>query len=205
MVRPAVHPTTEELYDSLGDGLVRDDESVQWSLLRFLDPVVTDLGEVRDIVVGTDGLFGWGAQMDPDEVPLERLLWLAQFIGARPDPLALEAAQRSQAKDSQGWKRGTLASIIAAAQATLTGTKRVFVNERYGTAYRIRVAVYTTQAPDPAVTEAVVRAAKPAGLVLVFDAMTVGPWQLIKDNFATWQTVKDNFATWQDVANYIAP
>lgn len=207
-MRPAVHPTTELIYDSLGDGLIGADESTGWQLLLFLDDVIAEsLGAVDDIVRDSDEGPGWSGVLDPDRVDADHIWWLGQLVGAREPRGAALTLEQAQARltDAEGWKRGTLAALKAGAATHLTGSKKVIVNERDGSAYQLTVQTYAVQTPDETLTEADIRKQKPAGIVLTYEVLVGEDWQAVKDNFATWQDVKDNFATWNDLLDWVAP
>lgn len=205
MVAPVVHPTTRNLHDALGGGFTDRDEDNGWHLLMFLDTFTSQLGEVDDIVRDTDEREGWSLLFDVDNVPAAFIPWLGQFLGAEVDTSLPEAEQRLQLKNVQGFQRGRPASIIAAAKAYLTGSKKVYLDERWTSAYTLRVRVFAVQTPDPAKVEAYVRKQKPGALVLTFEVLPADLWSEVKAHFATWQDVKDTFATWNDLRNWVAP
>jgi hypothetical protein len=204
---PVVHETSRKLYDALGGGFTDRDEENGWQLLMFLDTFGAQLGEIDDIVRDTAERGGWSLLFDVDNVPAKFLPWLGQFIGAEVDTSLPEEEQRLQLKSVQGFQRGRPASIIQAAKAFLTGSKKVILEERWTSAYTLRVRVYRVQAPDPAKVEAFVRKQKPGSLVLTFETLPADLWSEVADpeNFATWQNVKDAFATWNDLRNWVAP
>lgn len=204
-MQPAVHPTTAILYRSLGTGLTEGDEEAEWHLLLYLDGPGELLGELDDLVRDSEDGPGWSAPFDVDRAAMEQLPWLGQLVGVRiPEGLTLEEA-RDWVQSTTGWHRGTPAAIKAAARATLVAPKKVNLVERDTSPYRLRVQTYAIQTPDPAATEAAVRAQKPAGLVMFYDLLPGEPWSVVRDTYATWQDVKDDFATWDDLREWIAP
>lgn len=175
-MRPAVHATTERIYDALGDGLIAKDEATGWQLLYFLDDIVAaSLGAVDDIARDSDDGPGWLKQLDPDLVPAAQMWWLAQFVGVRnPGGLSLADA-RIYVKARPGWERGTKAAMMAEVRATLDGDRRIAFNERSGSAYQLSVQTHPDDTPDPDAAEAALRRQKPAGIVLAYDAAADAP------------------------------
>lgn len=207
-VQPAVHSTSKRLWEALGRAFTDPDAQEgtrhQWHLLRYVDVVGDQLGDVDDLVRDSDAGPGWSALLDIDRVPLVHLAFLAQFVGVR-NPAGTEAAQRAWVKARPGWSRGRVLTIVAAAQATLTGTKRVDVYERDGSAYRLRVRTYNAQTPDPAATEAAVLAAVPGGIVLTYESVAAGTYDQAAANFATYDVAAAAFVDYNDAADWVPP
>ncbi len=181
------HPTTDRVYEALGPGLTADDDG---SLRLWLDGAGHQLGEVDDMVRDVapanagwsddlDALFGetpeaaapgWAREFDPETTSQPR--WLAQFVGVRA-PAALDDQQvRALIIDRPAFRRGTPAALKDAARVLLTGSQFVGLTERAGgSAYRLHVITYVPETPDPAAVEKALRVAKPAGLVLTYQAV----------------------------------
>src|SRR5690242_6226224 len=124
MTRPAVGSTSEQLFDALG-ALGDADEDVGWHLLSFCDALCTGCGfeQLNTYVADRDDLPGWAAIFDPNLCPDEALPYLAQFVGVQFDPRLTETERRAALIAHEGWRRGTPAAMISAAQRTLTGGK----------------------------------------------------------------------------------
>jgi hypothetical protein len=124
-----------------------------------------------------DGKLPWSHLLDPELANLNELLWLAQMAGVRiPIGLGLEDA-RSFVELAESRRRGTLAYMIELAQRLLTGTKTVFYIERYNdSAYQLRMATRTSETPDEDAVRAALLSAKPAGIVLTYDAVAGITW-----------------------------
>lgn len=168
MARPVVTPTTEEAYASLGPWTAQD-ESLDWPLLRFLDSLMRQLDEVEQLSRDTDAYVGWGRLLDLQDTPDNALPWLAQFVGVVPLQGLDPASQRIRIGDAAGWKRGAPGAIKAAAQQVLTGTRRVDLFERDGSAYRFRIRTYAGETPDAEKVRQAVLELKPAGLVFTYE------------------------------------
>lgn len=162
------HPTTDLLLDALGPAFNRAaDGGRNDTLAGWLDGPGHLLGEIDDLVRGHDG---WVWLLDPERTPAPWLPWLAQYRGVRLREGLDDASQRLRVREAAGQRRGTAAAVRAAARQLLTGDRRVELTERAdGDPYRLAVATYTAQTPDPDAVEAALRAEKPAGLVLVYE------------------------------------
>lgn len=164
---PDVSPVVLEAYESLGPWR-RADEGV-WDLLYLAEACFGSLQDVEDIVRDTPEREGWANVLDVDVAPEWALSWLAQFNGVIP-LFGLDAAsQRLRIKNAAGFNRGKVAAIKAAAQQLLTGTRRVDIYERDGSAWRFRVRTYASETPDPDAVKAAIEALKPGGLILTYE------------------------------------
>jgi hypothetical protein len=151
--------------------LAQQDQANAWSLLILCNAVGTMFQLLEDYVRDTPDGPGWSALMDLDRCPTEALPWLAQFAGVRLLPGTTDAEQRERINSTDGFRRGTVGAIAAAAQRTLTGTKTVGITERDGgDAYAFAVATYATETPDTLATYNALLAAKPAGLIMTYSS-----------------------------------
>lgn len=129
-------------------------------------------------------LTGYGVVFDVDLCPAAALPYLAQFVGEILPQTATEADARRQIITQPNGKRGTRDGIIAAARATLAhpDTDLVTFRERDAAAcpadpaYGLTVVTYTSQTPNPAATEAAIRANLPGGIILVYS--TLAGWDI---------------------------
>lgn len=160
------HPLVQRVYDGLGPW-ARADES--GDLLTYVRALVEPLAIVEDVVRDTDTHAGWGTLLDLDAAPSWALPWLSQFVGVSIIAGLSDTAQRNRIRAAAGFRRGTPAAIIAAAQQHLTGDKIVELYEREGGPWSFRLRTYASETPDPAKVLAAVKAVKPAGLVLVYE------------------------------------
>jgi hypothetical protein len=168
-----LHPFTAELYDALGPGVAHDD-APGYLLARYLDGPGALLGDVASRVRDTDDGLGWERELDPD---LTRApAWAGQFVGVRiPDGTPLARA-RELIRERRAFRRGTPDALREAARTFLTGTRRVDLVERDGSAYRLRVITYARETPDPGAVLLALQAAKPAGLLLVHEVLSGIPY-----------------------------
>lgn len=158
------------------------------------------------------GLFdeenGWQVLLDPLLCPAPALPYLGQYIGERIPQGTSEADMRQWILDQPNMRRGTLISIVSAAQRSLTGTRMVSVRERSGAAANpedyLAVRTYTTETPDPAQVYADLIKVVPADIDLDYAAATGQTWGDVQTAYATWQAVADANATWDKVAGALA-
>lgn len=190
------HPTTDALYAAIGPGITQDDDG---TLLAWLDGPGSLLGEVDDVVRDTD-LPGWAAELTAARTHRPR--WTAQLLGVNPPASATDDQVRSLILARPAFRRGTVGAIVAAAQDTLTGSRYVYVIERYGSPYQIRVQTFTEETPDPIAAEAAVRAQKPAGLVLVFETVPMTSYAALEaeaaETYTAFEaTAAETYTAWE--------
>ena len=162
------------LYTALAP-VARVDPQNAWSLLILCNALGTMFQLLDDYVRDSPEGPGWSALMDLDRCPPEALPWLAQFAGVRMLPGLTDAQQRDRVKSTDGFRRGTVAAIVAAAQHTLTGAKTVAITERVGgDAYALTINTYANETPDTLATYNALLAAKPAGLTLTYSSGVAG-------------------------------
>lgn len=104
------------------------------------------------------------------------------------------------------YHRGTPASIISAAQATLTGTQTVTLTEFYeGNPYFLQVITYTAQTPNPDQTLAAILAVKPGGIILTYSVLSGQDWQQVRDEVAgrTWGQLLTTYPSWAAVRDHL--
>jgi hypothetical protein len=132
------------------------------SLLQATDTLARDQGQNP----------GWSILLDVTRCPTADLPWLAQFVGVRFSSLQTTDAQmRAAITGEQGFQRGTVDALIAAAATFLTTTSGVVVTERYeGDPYKV--------------------------LVTVPGAGVLGTWFYVESEYATWNALEAAFATW---------
>lgn len=193
------------LYDALAP-LAQVDPENAWALLIYCNALGSMYQLVEDLVRDTPDGPGWSALLDVERCPDVALPWLAQLVGVRLLPGSTADEQRERIGSTDGFRRGTRAAMIAAAQATLTGDRFVGLRERDGDpadkpdyAYFLTAITYTEETPDPAATEAALIAQKPGGIVLDFRVAAGQDWQAVRTNNPTWQAVKDRYVNWAAV------
>lgn len=200
---PAVHPTTTEIYRAIGRAFTEGDAAGGYHLLRFLDPVGSQLGYVDDLVRDDGPVSGWGKSLDPDAARAEHLRWLGQFVGVRMAQALSEAEKRERVKNREGWDRGKVASLRRAAQLFLTGNKTVEIYERDGSPYRLRVRTFSIQTTDAARLSAELQKRKPGGLILTHEVVAGGSYNQLSAAFATYNALDTAFADYNAQTNWV--
>lgn len=130
------------------------------SMFAQSEEVVRAIGDGRD---------AWERLFDADRAPVWFLPFVGQAVGVKVDTTRSPIEQRAQIKAEGGWHRGRPASLIATVQATLTGTKRVRLVERSGTAWRALVVTFPNETPNETATAAAARSQKPGGILLTVE------------------------------------
>jgi len=144
---------------------------------------------------------GWSQLMDLPRCPTYALQWLAQFIGVLLPIGLTDAQQRAYIAAAPGWKRGTPAAIIAAAQTHLTGNKLVTLRERSPDAYSFDIHTLTSETPNSAQTLADILAQKPAGINMTYSTWTGQDYQTIYSGNASYSPLFTGFLTYQGIVN----
>lgn len=199
-------PYHAALYAAL-EPLAYDDAALGYPLFQYTAAIASMEDQVDTYASDTDdGRPGWSNLLDVDRCPSEALPWLAQFLGVKIDTSLADADQRNQIRNVDGFKRGTLGSIIGAAQKHLTGSQTVYYKERDSAvdataegAYGLTVLTLTTETPDPTAVENAILAVKPAGIILSYATVSGMTYQLLNTNYASYSAVNSSFATYNGV------
>jgi hypothetical protein len=187
------------LYDAL-EPLARSDPQVGWSLLILCNAVGTLLQLVEDYVRDTPDGPGWSGLLDLNRCPSEALPWLAQLVGVRLLPNTTDAQRRARIVSTDGFRRGTPAAIMAAVQATLTGTQTVTLTERDGDPYVLTLYTLAQETPDALATRNALLSQKPAGIVANFTGTLAGQtYATVNANFASYTAVAARYVTYNDL------
>lgn len=169
----------------------------------YLEAIGSMFDETELFSADTDDFEGWSILLDPDRCPVEALPYLAQYVGERL-PLGLdEVASREWIKDAPNQRRGTLISLVYAAQQSLTGQRTVALFERSGASgddpNRLVVNTYTDETPSKAVVLRDLQGVVPADIVLVYVLLSGQTWASVNTMYATWAAVKAGNATWENL------
>lgn len=187
----------QELHDALGPAFTDLDTNGQ--LLALCEAMVSGtVNEVHELVVDMEGRPGWQGLLDPSRCPPQFLGWLGQWAGVVPMPGMSVAEQREAIQHPQAFLRGTPKALEAMVKMYLTGTKSVFIEERFeGYAWRLRVRTLKSETPEPEVLKAAIKARqKPVGVVLTYEAVSVWEWSEVWGKYASWTLAKAANATW---------
>jgi hypothetical protein len=189
----------DEVYDKISP-LTDPDAGLGYPLRSFIRALGGMMQQVDWLAQDSPDGPGWSRLVNLSLAPTEALPWLAQFVGVDVDPSLDDASQRYLIARVSKWERGTPASIIAAAQTTLTGTKTVTLVERNGSAYNLTVVTKASETPNPAATLAALLSQKPAGIILSYqniDGQTYG--DLFTLNAASYDIALNKYANYQNL------
>lgn len=191
MARPVVTQAAELLYGRLWPQTI-EDELNEWHLLLFCDALAGTLFEkVRSYVSSTDDMQGWSIIFNVNTCPPEALPYLAQFVGVHFEDSLTVAQQRAKIIERPAFKRGTPAALLAASKQHLTGSKFVFMEERFeGHAYRLLIRTFTAHTPEPAQTLLDILSQKPAGIVLDYASVVAKTYEEIRVEYKTYTVMK---------------
>lgn len=207
--RPEVGSVAEELYARMASLAFADD--TVWHMLLFMQAVGLMHQEIEDYIRDTDEFVGYGTWMTIDTVPLKGLGWLVQFVGKRIPSNLSEVSQRTWAKGSDGWDRGSPKALREAARRYLVGPggdgadAYVGINERVGTeAYRLMIRTLTSETPDPALVFDTLLNQVPGGIILDYTTVDEGTYGLVllydaysdlPETFNTYETMLTNLVS----------
>lgn len=189
--------------NQFGDRIYRDlpgkykdhEEEFGFSLLKFLRAIGESFAVQYQLTYGNESGDVWSLALDVDDTPDYAIGWLATLAGVRlPEGTPTKFA-RALIKDRPNRRRGTVRGITDAVQKTLTGTKRVDIIERDGSAYRLTVKTYDAETPDPVATYKALLSQKPAGIVLDYQVIGGRTWD---EATKTWDTA--GTVTWNSSA-----
>lgn len=203
--RPDTTPAAAELYDALAP-LNAPDAPRGWPLLRLCQALAAAyLDRVWSYAADReDDAPGWQILFDPDLCPVEALPYLGQFVGVVVEPSWSEAETRQAIREPLGFRRGTPAALRLAVERTLTGSRSVYIDERYtGSAYRLRVRTLASETPDAGVTLAAVLSQKPVGTVLTYAAIVGWSWDDVVEEYDSWTELLGAHPTWNDLVTTV--
>lgn len=201
MARPEASAAAEAIYAVLDPAFTANDEENDWVALKLVMSLsVGVLDALYEYVIDHEDRPGWQLILDPDRAPAVLLPWQAQFGGATLRPDMTEEDERNAIKSPEAFKRGTIEAIRQVAQRRLTGTKAVVITERYvESAWKLQISTLEAETPEPAVTEAEIRAEqKPIGILLFFNRHNAITWKELRERSAsnTWLKVREKYPTW---------
>lgn len=121
-------------------------------LLAVCDALTFPVAPLETTVRGDDTHAPWELPLDVNAAPVWSLPWLGAIVGEEWRGPATELL-RAQIKDRPRFRRGTTASIKAAATATLTGTQEVRIIPRVDDDPNLlTVITKPAETPNPATT-----------------------------------------------------
>lgn len=187
--------------DALTDGL---EVWLSPDLATYAQAIGRMFSQVETLSADTDTDDGWSIILDVDRCPDYALPYLGQFVGVSVPIGTDEASARQLIRDKPRQSRGTPASIVAAAQRNLTGSKSVVLRERDGAVgtddpYRITVITYTAETPDPDAVLNEILTVKPGGIVLNYLTLAGQDWQAVANTYGTWTAVDTAYPNWRGV------
>lgn len=143
---------------------------------------------------------GWENLLDPDTCPAPALPYLAQYVGERL-PLGLTVAQQRQwIKDAPNQRRGSVGSLVRAAQRALdpSTSQLVTVIERDGDADTVTLITYAAQTPDQAAVLRELGTVFPLEMTLNYVVHAGETWSQVEVSHPTWNDIPAG-TTWADL------
>lgn len=189
----------DDLYEALAP-LAAQDALYEWALLILCNAIGVMFQLVDEIVRDSPDGPGWSMMLDLDRCPSVALDWLGQYVGVRLSSDATDAEKIAVIRDMPGFRRGTPAAIIKAAQATLTGTKTVTLTERDGDPYYLTAATAAEETASVPATRAALLTQKPAGIILNYGGVMAAlqTWDQLKTRSGTWSGNSARYTNWDN-------
>ncbi|MBJ7348816.1 MAG: hypothetical protein JHC87_09635 [Thermoleophilaceae bacterium] len=146
---------------------------------------------------------GLGSMLDVAKCPAWALDWLAQFSGTGDIANSTEAQKRDKIKRRNSQARGTLESFRAAVEATLTGSKFVYLSENYqGSPYRVLLVTHGEETPgDGSITFAAATRALPAGRQLTHTILSGQTYAEAEAGHATYAAAEAAYTSYANAEN----
>lgn len=212
MSQPELTVTGQEIYDALAPlaqsptpGM--SDAENGYAMAILSGGLASMVDQVSAIVrEQPDGTPGYGILFNPDALAAngmgEWLPWVAQFLG---DSQAVQSMasledQVNLVKNPRNFYRGRPATIISAAQSTLTGTRKVILNQFRGSdANQLGVTTFTDDTPDPQATQDAVMSVMPAWLKVTFATVTGGTYATLAGSHSTYSEMEAAHSSYADI------
>jgi hypothetical protein len=175
------------------------DASVGSPGLAYCRAMMQPLQLVEDVARQVGDYAPWETLLDPDRAPSWALDWLATIVGAPVQRGAGPNTKREAIKALPYQKRGTPDALVAAVQPYLTGTKTVIVQERWGSAYHVRVQTLASETPSPSAALAALTTQKPAGLVLEHVVVSLNTYAYVAGLHATYADLEAAYTDYADL------
>lgn len=184
--------------DEAGDGTVG---AILGAAGAGLQPAV-DLLTLADPATSVTG----GCELaDPWAAPRWALEWLGWLIGVPTTGIPAVDLRATLADAASVRRGGSIGAIHAAAQRTLTGSRkvRVYSNLSGTDPYLITVITATSQTPNPVATLAAVWDEKPAGVDLQLQVIAGSTYDELAAAWPTYSDLAAEFATYDDMTSWI--
>lgn len=147
----------------------------------------------------TEDYEGWSILLDVNRCPREALPYLAQYVGERLPGGLTEEQERQWIRDAPNQVRGTVKSIVDAAQRYLTGGKTVTIIQRDGGPDKLTVVTYTDQTPNSAQVLGELDKVVPADITLTYVVSAGQIWSQVVATDADWNNTMAESPTWADL------
>lgn len=201
----AYGPFTAQILASFAPWLANDPEHVLENLVVAKAAMVGQVFNiVRDVGDSDSAAFqaGWSILLDPTNCPDEFIPYGSQFVGVQIPPSTDPVTARALWRAEQGFKRGTPAAVLAAAQAALpTGYTAAIIEREMPTSnnapyeFMLIVSPNTLSSADQTILAQAVNNAKPAGInwtLVLTNGWTIGQMEVSQ---TTLGALEANFTT----------
>lgn len=185
-----------------------DDYLYEWTHAILCEALAKPYLQICELIDPPEPYPPWGPLFDLNACPDWALPWLAQIVGIRLPAGATGTEVRRIIKEAAGHNVGTVKAIRVSLEGTLVSSHppappTIYFRERDGSAYRLEVVTLDPETPDPELTQKVLEAVVPGGLVLDYRHIEGWDYQAMTDQYAatggTYAQLSADFATYRDL------
>lgn len=196
------------LIDEQTDHGIADPAGSNRVLHALLQAFAAPFGRSHAVAHGEGDLEPWRVLTDPAVAPVWALPYAAQFAGGVVPPRldgetddAYLARARQAVVFPRGMKRGGAEAIRIAVEATLTGSRRVFIRERANDdAWSLYVHTLSAETPDPGATRREAESVAAAGVVVTVVPLDGQTYQDVAAKHADYGAVAGAYSSYGQMA-----
>lgn len=185
-----------------------DDYLYEWTHAILCEALAKPYLQICELIDPPEPYPPWGPLFDLNACPDWALPWLAQIVGIRLPAGATGTEVRRIIKEAAGHNVGTVKAIRVSLEGTLVSANppappTIYFRERDGSAYRLEVVTLDPETPDPELTQKVLEAVVPGGLVLDYRHIEGWDYQAMTDKYAatagTYADLAADYTTYRDL------
>lgn len=178
-----------------------------WStphLILYAQAIGRMFAESEAFSEDTEDQEGYITLLDPVLAPLGALRYQAMIAGERMPQGLSEALQREYITDAPNHRRGTLMSLVRAAQRTLIGQRTVSITESSPNTDTIQVVTYTSETPYPASVLNDLLSVVPADIILNYQVLSSSTYTAAMTGYASYAAMDVAYTTYQDMRDSLS-
>lgn len=188
------------VYEKLAPFAIQDSENgfalrkLTTGLAKMFDPIDEIASDQEN------GTIGYAILFQPFTIARKWLTWVAQFVGTNLTKAPDEQHEREWIAHPLGWERCGPSALRKAIQATLTGSKTVFITPgSLGEPFNLLVTTYESETPNTKATEEAALEQTPAWDVLTLRVVKGGTYAILAASHATYELMSKAHASYQNI------